>query len=107
MVVGLQLTGGGGLCAACGRLTYSVEHIDYCAGCKKSTNDCSCFDPVFGRPTIATPLKVGSRGPTPGFPSPPATSGFEALRISARNGALSYLSQLIGASPISQRLIGV
>jgi hypothetical protein len=104
-VVGL-LAEGGGLCSVCGRLSYRADHIDFCAGCKNSTNDCVCYDPVFGRSRAAPSSRSPSRGPIPEFHSPPTLKGLEALRAHAKAGAFDYLSRLIGGSPVSSRMIG-
>ena len=104
-MVGL-LAEGGGLCAVCGRLSYRADHVDFCAGCKESTNDCVCYDPVFGRSAAAHYSRSPSRGPIPELRSPPAFRGLEALRAHARAGALAYLSRLIGESPVSSRMVG-
>jgi len=104
-VVGL-LAEGGGLCSVCGRLSYRTYQIDFCAGCKKSTNDCSCFDPVFGRSMVVRSSRSPPRSPIPESHFPPAWTGLEALRAHARAGAHDYLSRLIGGSPISRRMIG-
>ena len=104
-MVGL-LAEGGGLCAACGRLSYRADQVDFCAGCRKSTNDCVCYDPVFGRSMAVLSSRSPSRTPVPEV-KPSAVNGLEALRAHARAGAFDYLSRLIGGSPVSRRLLGV
>jgi hypothetical protein len=88
----------------CGRLSYRTDHVDFCAGCRKSTNECVCYDPVFGRPTVVPSSRSPSRPTPPESPSP-AFKGFDALRFHARAAALDYLSRLIGGSPVSSRMV--
>jgi len=104
-MVGL-LAEGGGLCSVCGRLSYRADHLDSCSGCRKSTNECSCFDPVFGRSMAVPSSRSPTRRPSLGLQSPPTLKGLEAMRAHARAGALEYLSRLIGGSPVSSRMVG-
>ena len=99
------LAEGGGLCAVCGRLSYRADQFDFCAGCRKSTNECVCYDPVFGRSVAVPSSRSPSREPAPELLTPPVLAGLEALRAHAKAGALDYLSRLIGGSPVSRRLI--
>jgi len=103
-LVGL-LAEGGGLCAVCGRLSYRSDQFDFCTGCRKSTNECACYDPVFGRSVAMPSSRSPLRGPAPEPLTPSSWTGLEALRAHARAGALDYLSRLIGKSPVSRRLI--
>jgi len=100
-----MLAEGGGLCSVCGRLSYRSNRFDFCAGCKKSTNECVCYDPVFGRSMASPSSRSPPRGLAPVTVTAPAWSGFEALRAHAKAGAVEYLSRLIGGSPVSRRLI--
>jgi hypothetical protein len=102
----IRLAEGGGLCAICGRVSFRFEHIDFCIGCRRSTIECKCFDPVFGRGWAPRGSKAPDRGHAPGPRPLPLLHGFEALRAHAAAGTLDYVTQLIGATPVARRLAG-